>query len=125
MARQCLTEPIIKLIVLLINKFSAEGLISGSLRYPPPCRLIERLCICYPQSRQSVGIVVGIGTPPLPHPHTRFRERRWGESQFRRGDIHCGTLYIQVLCATIYLRNISILSIHGVLNILILAAGTL
>ncbi len=26
--------------------------------------------------------------------HTSWRERGWGESQFRRGDIHCGTLSI-------------------------------
>jgi hypothetical protein len=25
-----------------------------------------------------------------------------GESQFRRGDIHCGTLYIYVLCGQMY-----------------------
>jgi hypothetical protein len=30
--------------------------------------------------------------------HTRCRERGLGESQFRRGDIHCGTLCIYVLC---------------------------
>ncbi len=32
--------------------------------------------------------------------HTRWREARegLGESQFRRGDVHCGTLYIYVLC---------------------------
>ncbi len=56
--------------------------------------------------------VVGIGTPPTPHPQasvppspgsggrsTLAGERRvGGEFQFRRGDIHCGTLYIYVLC---------------------------
>ncbi len=56
--------------------------------------------------------VVGIGTPPTPHPqasvpspplvpgggaHSLAREGV-GESQFRRGDIHCGTLYIYVIC---------------------------
>ncbi len=40
--------------------------------------------------------------PPLPwfwgEGHTRWRKRGWnlGESQFRLGDIHCGTLYIYV-----------------------------
>jgi hypothetical protein len=57
--------------------------------------------------------VVGMGTLPTPHPqasvpppppvlgggaHSLAREGL-GESQFRRGDIHCGTLYIYVLCA--------------------------
>ncbi len=41
--------------------------------------------------------------PPTPRfwgggAHSLARERL-GESQFRRGDIHCGTLYIYVLCA--------------------------
>ncbi len=31
--------------------------------------------------------------------HTRWREEGVGESQFRRGDLHLGTLYIYVLCA--------------------------
>ncbi len=26
-----------------------------------------------------------------------------GESQFRRGDIHCGTLYVYVLCGCVYI----------------------
>ncbi len=56
--------------------------------------------------------VVRIGTPPTPHPqaivsppplvpgggaHSLTREGA-GESQFRRGDIHCSTLYINLLC---------------------------
>ncbi len=57
---------------------------------------------------QSFFSVVGIGTPPKPHPqgsvfplpppgsrgegHTRWRERGLGEYQFRRGDIQCGTV---------------------------------
>jgi hypothetical protein len=56
--------------------------------------------------------VVAIGTPPTPHPrascapsplvpgggaHSLAREGL-GESQFRRGDVHCGTIYIYVLC---------------------------
>ena len=56
--------------------------------------------------------IVRIGTLPTPHPqasvpppprflgggeHSLAREGL-GESQFRRGDIHCGTLYIYVLC---------------------------
>jgi hypothetical protein len=60
----------------------------------------------------SFSPVVGIGTPPTPHPQAsvspplvlgeeaRLPAREGaGESQFRRGDIHCGTLYIIVLCA--------------------------
>ncbi len=72
------------------------------------------------QSRQSAKLflqsqVFGIGTPPTLHPlacvpppppgtggrDTPADERgvgSLGESQFRRGDIHCGTLYIYVLC---------------------------
>jgi hypothetical protein len=56
--------------------------------------------------------VVGIGTPPPPHPQASvppppcfwpegkhsLASEGLGESQFRRGDIHCGTLYIYVLC---------------------------
>ena len=46
-----------------------------------------------------------LGLAPTPHPplvsgggaHSLAREGV-GESQFRRGDIHCGTLYIYVLC---------------------------
>ncbi len=59
------------------------------------------------------SIVVGIGTSPTPHPqasvpplppvlgggaHSLAREGL-GEFQFRQGDIHCGALYIYVLCA--------------------------
>jgi hypothetical protein len=72
-----------------------------------------------PQSRQSAKLFLQsseLGLPQPPHPqasvppppHPRF----WGgggaahslareglrESQFRRGDIHCGTLYMYVLC---------------------------
>jgi hypothetical protein len=43
-------------------------------------------------------------TPLVPGKgHTRWLERGVGESQFRRGDIHCGTLCIYVLCALIAL----------------------
>jgi hypothetical protein len=61
----------------------------------------------------SFSQVVGIGTPPTSHPqasvpppppsvrgggaHSQAREG-FGESQFRRGYIHCCTLYIYVLC---------------------------
>ncbi len=58
MARQCLREPIIKPIVLLINKFSVEGLFSGSLRYPPPCGIIERLCTYTVPTIHRVGRVL-------------------------------------------------------------------
>ena len=59
----------------------------------------------------SFSPVVGIGTPPTPHPqasvpplpvlgggaHSLAREGL-GESQFRRGCIHCDNLYIYALC---------------------------
>jgi hypothetical protein len=60
----------------------------------------------------SFSPVVGIGTLANPYPHASvsplwFRgegahsleRERVGESQFRRGYIRCGTLYICVLCA--------------------------
>ncbi len=71
--------------------------------------------------------VVGIGElglPPTPHPagewalppppplvpgreaHSLAREGGGGEPQFRRGDIHCGTLYIYVLCGHLWLKLI-------------------
>ncbi len=103
MARQCLTEPIIKLIVLLITKFSAEGLFSGSLRYPPPCRLVERLCIYYPQSRQSAKPFLLSPELGLSHPLTRtlaFGRGSMGSPIPTRGHTLCGTLNIHVLCAT-------------------------
>jgi hypothetical protein len=70
--------------------------------------------------RHRVGRVVGIETPPTPHPrasvpppplvpgggaHSLAREGV-GESQFRRGNIHCGTLYtrIYVLSTTLCLQ---------------------
>jgi hypothetical protein len=40
--------------------------------------------------------------------HSLAREG-WGESQFRRGYIHCGTLYIYVLCGKPY-RRVTLLS---------------
>ncbi len=44
--------------------------------------------------------LASVPSPPLlgGEGHTHWRERGVGESQFRRGDIHCGTLYIYVLC---------------------------
>jgi hypothetical protein len=64
----------------------------------------------------SFSPVVGIGTPPTPHPHASVPPpplvpgggvhslaiEGVGESQFRRVDIHCGTLYIYVLCASLH-----------------------
>jgi hypothetical protein len=63
----------------------------------------------------SFSPVAGIGTPPTPHPqasvlpplwfrgegHTRWRERGWESPNSNEWtmDIHCGTLYIYVLCA--------------------------
>ncbi len=68
-----------------------------------------------PQSRQSAKVfspVVGIGTPPTPHPlvpgggANSLAREEVGESQFRRGDIHCGTLYLCVLCdLALYLKK--------------------
>jgi hypothetical protein len=63
------------------------------------------------QSRQSAKLFLqwselGLPQPLTPTPpppvlgggeHSLAREGL-GESQFRRGDIHCGTLYIYVLC---------------------------
>jgi hypothetical protein len=61
----------------------------------------------------SFSPVVGIGTSPPPHPQASvshpfgsgggggeyLREREWG-AQFRRGDRHCCTLGICVLCGS-------------------------
>jgi hypothetical protein len=85
----------------------------------------------------SFSLVVEIGTPPTHHPqanvppsplvpggeaHSLAREGV-KESQFRRGDIHCGTLYIYVLCGSFFhsitndllpLQITMILSYHNV-----------
>ncbi len=54
--------------------------------------------------------VVRIGNPPPPHPQARLSPpgqdtlacgRGGGGSQFRRGDRHCGTLGIYVLCGSV------------------------
>jgi hypothetical protein len=58
----------------------------------------------------SFSPVVGIGTPPTPHPRASvcphlvpgggalsLAREGMGESQFRRGDINCATLYIYAL----------------------------
>jgi hypothetical protein len=66
------------------------------------------------QSRQSAKLFLQSSELGLPQPITRRRvcplpsvlgggahslaREVVGESQFRRGDIHCGTLYIYVLC---------------------------
>ncbi len=64
------------------------------------------------KSRQSAfSPVVRIGTPPPHHPQASVPPPLWfrgeayslagegvGESQFRGGDVHCGILYIYVLC---------------------------
>jgi hypothetical protein len=65
----------------------------------------------------SFSPVVGIGTPPTPHPqasvpppvlgggaHSLAREGL-GVSQFRRWGIHCGTLYIYVLCGWPFVKT--------------------
>jgi hypothetical protein len=68
------------------------------------------------QSRQSAKLFLQSLDLGLPHPLSRRRVcppppfgpggrahslagEGLGESQFRRGDIHCGALYIYVLCA--------------------------
>ncbi len=68
-----------------------------------------------PQSRQSAKLFLQSSELGLPHPSpagecapppfdswggggTLACRKGVGESQFRRGDIHCGTLYIYVLC---------------------------
>jgi hypothetical protein len=72
------------------------------------------LLLRFPQSRQSAKRFLKSSDLGLPQPLTCRRmcpptlwsggegtlagERRGGESQFRREDIHCGTLYINVLC---------------------------
>ncbi len=52
-------------------------------------------------SRQSAKRFLqssAFGTPLTPHPQANVAREGLGESQFRRGDIHCGTLYKYVLC---------------------------
>ncbi len=67
-----------------------------------------------PQSRQSAKLFLQSSESGLPQPLTRRRvcppspvlgggahslaREGLGESQFRRGDIHCGTFYIYALC---------------------------
>jgi hypothetical protein len=70
------------------------------------------------QSRQSAMLFLQSSVLGLPQPltrrrvcpstfgsggegHTRWRERGLGESQFQRGELHCCTLYIYVLCGTV------------------------
>jgi hypothetical protein len=75
---------------------------------PPPHRVGRVL---------SISPVVETGTPPTPHPQARVPpppplvpggvaplagKRGVGESQFRRGDTYCGTLYKYVLFAPLY-----------------------
>jgi hypothetical protein len=78
----------------------------------------------------SYSPVVGIGTPPTPHPQASvlpppplvpgfasfgsLAREGVGESQFRRGDIHGGTLYIYVLCGIMF--NVQIARITSVNN---------
>ncbi len=64
----------------------------------------------------SFSPVVGIGTPPTPHPKASVSPPLWfrgggahslaregvGESEFRRWDIRCGTLYIQYVYFVAY-----------------------
>jgi hypothetical protein len=57
-----------------------------------------------PQSRQSAKLFSSRRNWDYPMgggAHSLAREGL-GESLFRRGDIHCGTLYIDVLCGWYY-----------------------
>jgi hypothetical protein len=75
-----------------------------------------RCLVCFFSSRRNwdsdnPSPVTECATPP-PHPvlgggaHSLAREGL-GESQFRRGDIHCGTLYIYALCVLNTLTYVS------------------
>jgi hypothetical protein len=81
----------------------------GALVNVNPCRLCGRT----PQSRQNAKCFLQSSELGLPHPFSRRRvcpPTLWSggahslageglrEYQFRRGDIHCGALYILVLC---------------------------
>ncbi len=85
------------------------------------CNRVEWLYgvgLCLPQSRQSAKLFLQSSelAPPTPHPQASMpphplvpgggalslAREGVGESQFQRGDIHCGTLYIRTLCCLLY-----------------------
>jgi hypothetical protein len=109
----------------LVQKTHAVSLVTTKENHPTPLVKTDGGgvggCKVWSDLSYSMGVqavlsffpVVGIGT--LPQPLTRRRvcplpplvlgggahsmaREVVGESQFRRGDIHCGTLYIYVLC---------------------------
>ncbi len=87
-----------------------------------------------PQSRQSAKLYLKSSELGLPQPLTRRRvcppppglgggafslaRVGLGESQFRRGDIHSGTLYIYVLCDQHHLtvHNITSIPVYCIIN---------
>jgi hypothetical protein len=85
-------------------KFDSGGIFP---RHPPPQ--------FDPHSRQSAKLFLKSSELGVPQPLTRRRvcplgsgggahslvREGLGESQFRLGDIHCGTLYLYVLCGLI------------------------
>jgi hypothetical protein len=80
----------------------------------------------YAYSRQSVfSPIVGIGTSTPPHPQASvtpppgikggrhlLEGEGVGESQYRRGDICFGTVYIYVLCCDMWQRGYTVLCKH-------------
>ncbi len=85
------------------------------------------------QSRQSVNLFLQSWNWDSPNPSpagesahppgsggrgTLVREGL-GESQFRRGDIHCGTVYIYVLCALEHKIKICEIILDGIFVILL------
>ncbi len=59
-----------------------------------------------PQSRQSAKPFLQSSKLGLPHPVKLKCGRGGGESQFGRGDRHCGSLDLYVLCGTDSLENL-------------------
>jgi hypothetical protein len=95
---------------LFITTMNFGPLVDRSPQNPRTCKATIRA-----QSRQSAKLFLQSSELGLPRPLPRRRvcplppvlgggayslaREGLGESQLRRGDIHCGTLYIYVLCA--------------------------
>ncbi len=111
----------IKTILIIYASFARSQL---SVRWMATSNSVAKLSqrtahLGRPQSRQSAKHFLQSSELVLPKPLTRGRVcppppvlgggahslAREGlpESQFRRGDIYCGTLYINVLCGSVYL----------------------
>jgi hypothetical protein len=77
-----------------------------------PLSKVSRLKSYWPDHRVgrvlSFSPIFGIKTSPTPYPREEV-----GESQFRRGDIHCGTLYIYVLCGPDRLSEPEFANVQG------------